>query len=251
MADGREYAWAKVYCDLPRDPKLTVRPPLDRWLYAVLILLARENSAEPGTVPPDEARPSWLAAYTGHTLKGVTQALCYFEDRGMVATTPAGGLMLVNFEKRQAPSDSTAAERMQRFRNRHRNAHRNDAVTATQSDGVDNRGQRTDQNPRSSDSPSPTAVGGRIPANAPIPEYVLADVVETFLAKEDVEWAQTQMVPALTGDELRIASQEFLLYWQERRPNEKRTVTAWRHAWKQEVLRKAEEKARRMARVAS
>lgn len=257
MADEREreFVWAKVYCDLPRDKKLTVRCPMDRWLYTVLILLARENKAEPGTVNPEEARVRWLANYSGHTLKGVRDALCYFENKAMIATTPDGGLRLLNFQKRQESKDPTGAERMRRFRNKHRNEVTPDAVTRDAKLRVEEQRNRgTEPNPRTSDlaTTATASAPGRADSKplGEIPEYALSDVLETMLTEEDATWAKTQPQPLLTAVEVHSASQEFLLYWQGR-PHEKRTIRAWRHLWQQAILHKAEEKGRRLARAAS
>lgn len=254
MADGREFAWAKVYCDLPRDPKLTVRCPLDRWLYTVLILLARENGAEPGTVPPDQARPRWLASYTGHTLKGVTAALCYFENKGMIATAGDGRLRLLNFDKRQDASDKTVGDRVRRWREKRRNGNgendRYTTVTGYESNAVEDRRQRTDQHLRTSSSGVATTTAATraersLAKDLPTPEVTFEAVRDEYLTQEMVEWAKA--LPAgFSALELEAVTEEVELYWRQRQYARK-TLREWRHVWEQAVLRKMEQAGRRIA----
>jgi hypothetical protein len=111
---NREYAWAKVYLELPADPKLTGRSAHDCYLWVCLILLAKVGD---GLLPLWQSQASYLAKYARIPLKEAVAALAYFEDVGMIALTPDGGIHLPQFPKRQKRKDSDSPE-MSRERKR-------------------------------------------------------------------------------------------------------------------------------------
>jgi hypothetical protein len=115
-----EHVWAKVYLELPTDPKLVGRSAHDCYLWVCLILIAKPND---GVIPPWQAQAKYLSKYARISLKEVVATLVYFEDVAMLASTPDGGFVLPRFTKRQGSSDPTAAERQQRKRDRARDSH--------------------------------------------------------------------------------------------------------------------------------
>lgn len=114
-----DYSWFKFYTTTPKDDKLKGKPASAKWLWCCLMNLARE-SEEPGIIPLFKSSPYWLASYAEIKVKEAEVALAHFEDPeiGMVTILEDGRLALPHFEKRQASSDPTAAQRMKRLRER-------------------------------------------------------------------------------------------------------------------------------------
>lgn len=115
-----EHVWAKVYLELPTDPKLVGRSAHDCYLWVCLILIAKGTD---GIVLPWQAQGKYLSKYARISLREVAGALAYFEEVGMIRPTPDGGFFLRQFQKRQKKADPTAAERQRRKRDRERDGH--------------------------------------------------------------------------------------------------------------------------------
>lgn len=118
-----EHVWAKVYLELPTDPKLIGRSAHDRYLWVCLILLAK-SSPKQGKIPAWQNDCTYLAKYTAIPKPEIVRALIYFREVGMV-DYEGDWLTLARFTKRQATTDPTAAERMRKLRER------SDGVTRT------------------------------------------------------------------------------------------------------------------------
>ncbi len=93
-----EYVWAKVYLELPSDPKLVGRSAHDCYLWVCMILISKTGD---GSIQPWQAQAKYLSKYARIPLKEAVAALIYFEDVGMVKATPDAGYILPNFAKRQ------------------------------------------------------------------------------------------------------------------------------------------------------
>lgn len=117
-----DYSWLKLYCVTPKDDKLKGHAPATKWLWVCLMVLAREAD-DPGYIPAFKSTPEWLAGYAEIKVKDAERALELFANPeiGMIHRQEDGRLLLPNFVRRQASVDATAAQRMHRYRNKHRN----------------------------------------------------------------------------------------------------------------------------------
>lgn len=104
--------WIKVYTETLHDPKIMRLPEFMRWRFIALLLLAGEND-QAGLLPP----VSDIAWHLHLDEPQVEETLSALSLVGVVATQPDGWLV-VNFEKRQAPSES--AQRVQKWREKQR-----------------------------------------------------------------------------------------------------------------------------------
>ena len=127
------FAWVKVAVEMPRDAKLFTRPLLDRHLWTCLLCHAQENY--PNGVLEDANPAALNSLFNLGSVAKTKAALDYFAARGMIQIE-SDFLKLVNFQKRQEKakeSPDAVRERQQRWRDRHRNGHRDvtDNGTAT------------------------------------------------------------------------------------------------------------------------
>jgi hypothetical protein len=79
MAPARK-PWWRFYSEMVDDPKLARRPPVDSWLWSVILTFARE-SIEPGLLLIAEGMPVTaedLARRSRMPIKDVNDALAYF-----------------------------------------------------------------------------------------------------------------------------------------------------------------------------
>lgn len=110
------HAWAKVYCDLLRHPKIIRRPDSDVRLFVGLILYAKEYAPDTGVVDlsADEMRGTFGIKAP---LKAVEQGLDYFVAQGVLVRN-GPFIQIRDFAARQA-ADSLA-DRQQRWRDRNK-----------------------------------------------------------------------------------------------------------------------------------
>lgn len=107
--------WFRFYVEAIHDRKLRRRPPGDRWLWVVLLAVARE-SVEPGAlmIGSGPASIEDLADLAALKQKDVESALAYFTLEGML-TDDGSRLVVTKFLARQFESD-TSAVRMAKHR---------------------------------------------------------------------------------------------------------------------------------------
>lgn len=107
--------WFRFYVEAIHDRKLRRRPPGDRWLWVVLLAVAREAD-EPGAliIGNGPASIEDLADLAALKPKDVETALAYFTLEGML-TDDGSRLVVTKFRDRQFESD-TSADRMAKLR---------------------------------------------------------------------------------------------------------------------------------------
>lgn len=107
--------WFRFYVEAIHDRKLRRRPPGDRWLWVVLLAVAREAD-EPGAliIGNGPASIEDLADLAALKPKDVEKALAYFTLEGML-TDDGSRLVVTKFRDRQFESD-TSADRMAKLR---------------------------------------------------------------------------------------------------------------------------------------
>ncbi|GAC1513433.1 MAG: hypothetical protein NVS1B16_05650 [Pseudarthrobacter sp.] len=101
--------WFRFYVEAIHDRKLRRRPPCDRWLWVVLLAVAREATT-PGalTIGATPASDTDLADLAALKLSEVQAALRYFHGEGMLTTDGDGIDRVTKFNDRQYESDVTA-----------------------------------------------------------------------------------------------------------------------------------------------
>lgn len=111
--------WLKLWTDTLHDRKLARLAPAGRWAWVGLLLLAAETDDDgklelsPG-VPLEDAD---ITEALHISPAEWTEAKAHFLRMGMIAQD-GGALTIVNYAKRQASKDPTAAERMRNMRAR-------------------------------------------------------------------------------------------------------------------------------------
>lgn len=111
---GDAMTWFKLYCEFATDPKVqSMTEPMQRRLVLIFCLTAS------GDLKKLTTEELCLAMRISERELEKTKEL--FIRKGFIDDAWS----LRNWEKRQAPADPTAAERMRRYRERHRNEDRN------------------------------------------------------------------------------------------------------------------------------
>jgi len=109
--------WVKVWCEMRQDRKLRGIDPAWRWAWCGLLMVAAAYAddgrliAEDGIELNDDDPADELAL----PLATWQAAKAHFLARRMLIET-AGGLVIPQYQKRQAPSDPTNAARQARFK---------------------------------------------------------------------------------------------------------------------------------------
>lgn len=131
--------WLKLWTDTLSDRKLRRLAPEQKWCWIGLLLLAAETDKD-GKIELAEGVPMIGEDFIGALdVEPETweSAYSYFLRMGMVVIDGDGFVVIVNYTKRQEPTDPTAAERMRRYRNKDRtapNVTRDNTVTVTAGD---------------------------------------------------------------------------------------------------------------------
>lgn len=112
---ARRAAWAKVYCDLLRHPKVIGRPDSDVRLFLGLILYAKEYAPDTGLVAlsPEDMRSTFGIKAP---LKAVLDGIAYFVKES-VLVREGDFVRLRDFAARQ--KDDSSAARTRAWRERH------------------------------------------------------------------------------------------------------------------------------------
>jgi hypothetical protein len=126
--------WFRLYCETVRDAKLRRLQPAHRWLWIAVLTMARQ-SHEPGVLlvaPGEPATLTDVADAAALTLTQARRGLAEFERLGMVGQRGIAWTV-VNWEKRQSESDTSAA-RTRRYREKKRDRD-GDVTSPTGHDG--------------------------------------------------------------------------------------------------------------------
>lgn len=109
--------WFRFYVEAVHDRKLRRRPASERWLWVVLLAVARESSC-PGVllIGNKAAAVEDLADVAALKVREVKSGLDYFIAEGMLESDSEGcALLVTKWRERQYESD-TSAERMAKLR---------------------------------------------------------------------------------------------------------------------------------------
>ena len=111
--------WLRLYTEIRSDRKLRRLPPSQRWLWIILLVLARE-SPQPGKLLLSESVPITnedLADFAAIPLDEVEKGIKAFLEQNMITIDECGVYFLNNWSKRQFNSDDST-ERVKRYRGR-------------------------------------------------------------------------------------------------------------------------------------
>lgn len=100
-------AWAKVYCDLLRHPKIIGRPDSDKILWLGLILYAKEHAPDTGIIEGLRAEDFRGQFGIKANVSKVAAGLEYLFDVGLLLRVGNNGLMLKDFRQRQQKAGDT------------------------------------------------------------------------------------------------------------------------------------------------
>jgi hypothetical protein len=219
--------WFRFYVEAIHDRKLRRRPPSDRWLWVVLLAVARE-AAEPGqiTIGSQPATDADLADLAALKEKEVRSALSYFISEGMLVEDKVAGVLTVaKFKERQYESD-TSAERMAKHRasdddvtayQRH-----NDGDTAPDVTALRRRSSRARVTESETDTEKPTPPVGPPPGGTP-PKKRACRLPEDWAPSEELlAWA-AKTYPHIDA---KYQTDRFKDYWQA-----KAGADASKHDW--------------------
>lgn len=114
--------WFRFYVETVHDRKIRTRPPAQRWLWVVLLSMAR-SSPEPGVILIAEGMPAdevVIADEAGLSVEDTKDGLTYFESLGMIDRNDIGAWFVASFLERQFESD-TSTERTAKNRSQKNN----------------------------------------------------------------------------------------------------------------------------------
>lgn len=111
--------WFKLWNDILSDPKIMLAPPVTRWAWVGVLVLASERDnggkleAAPGVPLGDKEIALLIRVSDGEW----AEAKAHFLKRGMLCVD-GEAYVVKNYVKRQASPDKTGAERQARYRER-------------------------------------------------------------------------------------------------------------------------------------
>lgn len=109
--------WLRLYTEIRSDRKLRRLPPAQRWLWIILLVLARE-SPQPGKLLLSEKLPITnedLADFAAIPIEDVEKGIEAFLEQNMISLDGNGVYFLNHWDKRQFNSDDSS-ERVKRYR---------------------------------------------------------------------------------------------------------------------------------------
>jgi hypothetical protein len=112
MATGKKLPWLRLYTEMPTDPKIRRLEVPHRWLYVVVLCLARQSPV-PGSLMLTEQQPiteADLAEEAGLHWRTVRSGMARLADVGLVVVDLDRDTWQVpTFERRQPVSDSSTS----------------------------------------------------------------------------------------------------------------------------------------------